>query len=110
MTFKIAINPTYMAPVNVAVPGSTSKSTFDAEFKRLSQTEIDELRKQLANEEITDAHVVRQVLAGWKGLVDDNGAVEFSETALDTILEIYPLPYCIARAFFDSLGNAKQKN
>lgn len=108
--FKIALAPTYVAPVTIEVPGSKTKQVFDAEFKRLSQPELTALTERVKTGELDDAAFVLQVMVGWKGVSDENGELAFSVSNLDTLLEIYPVARCIVEAFFASLAGAKQKN
>jgi hypothetical protein len=107
--FKVAINPSYFAPVDVQIPGAT-KQTFDCEFKRMAQDEIDALMQKVKAGDLTDADICRHVVVGWKGIQDNDGDIQFSITALDDVLNIFPLARCIAEAFLVSLAGSRSKN
>lgn len=110
--FKIAQSQTYKWPVSFQTPTDGQKyetQTFDAEFKRIPQSRLQEIAK--AGDAITSEDVVREVLVGWKGILDDSGEVPFSVSALENLLEVPLLTSAIVNAFFDSIsGAAKRKN
>jgi hypothetical protein len=101
MPFKLKLSPTYSTPVNIEIPvdgGRFEKSTFDAEFKRLSTDELNALlaRQQEANR--TDQDMIADVLVGWKGLRGE---------ALFKVVQAVP---ALTKAFFTSIANVRQKN
>lgn len=111
--FKIAQSAEYTWPVTVDVPtdgGRSEKSTFDARFKRLTQTRMDEIRKSISNAEINDADLAREVLVGWAGVVDDGGDVPYSEAARDRLLDIPMVSAAVVMALLGSLSGARRKN
>lgn len=108
--FKIALTETYTAPVTVELPGVKTKQVFDAEFKRLTQDGINKLMARAQEGEIDDAGFCREVVVGWNGVNDEQGAVEFSPVTLDALLDIYPLAACIVQAYTSSLSGARAKN
>lgn len=111
--FKIVQNPTYSWPVTVELPtdgGKTEKATFDAEFKRLTQTRVDEIKKAVERGEMTDADLAREALVGWSGVVDGDGQVPYSEKARDQLLDIPMVSTAIVMALLGSLNGAKRKN
>lgn len=112
--FKVATTPTYVWPVKVDIPvdgGKTEKHTFDAQFKRLEQAEIDRLVDGLADRTINDEAAVRAVIIGWEGVFDGEGSpIPFSEGALGHVMAVYPVRGCIVDAWYDSLKAARRKN
>jgi hypothetical protein len=111
--FKIAQSAEYTWPVTVEVPtdgGRSDKATFDARFKRLTQTRMDEIRKGISNAEINDADLAREVLVGWTGVVDDSGEVPYSEAARDRLLDIPMVSAAVVMALLGSLSGARRKN
>lgn len=108
--FKIAVTETYLAPVTVELPGSKTKHVFDAEFRRLSQPELDALLAGVREGGLDDAGFCRAVICGWKGVADEGGELEFGAANLDRLLEIYPVARCIAEGFFASIAGAARKN
>lgn len=111
--FKIVQNPTYSWPVTVEFPsdgGRVEKATFDVEFKRLSQTRLNEITEAIGKSTITDGDLAREVIVGWSGITDENGAVPYSEAARDQLLDIPLVAGAIVMAMFNSITGAKRKN
>jgi hypothetical protein len=123
MAFVLKQSTTYTWPIQIVLPtdgGRKEKFTFDGEFRRLSQTRINELRRVARamelgrisdEEELVDQDGAREVLAGWTGVVDDDGKeIPFTETALAQLLEIPNVAGQILKAWFESIEVAKRKN
>lgn len=123
MAFILKQSTTYTWPIQIVLPtdgGRKEKFTFDGEFRRLSQTRINELRRVARamelgrisdEEELVDQDGAREVLAGWSGVVDDDGKeIPFTESALAQLLEIPNVAGQILKAWFESIEVAKRKN
>jgi hypothetical protein len=112
--FKIVQNATYTWPVTVELPtdgGKTEKQTFDAEFKRLTQTRVDEIRQSVERGEMRDSELAREAMVGWSGIVDgDGGQVQFSEKSRDQLLDIPQVSGAVVTALLSSMSGAKRKN
>ena len=112
--FVISQSSSYKWPVSVEFPvdgGKTEKQTFDGEFKRLSQSRIDEVRKAVTDDLITEREFAKEVLVGWSGIVDsESGEVPFSERARDDLLNVPMVSNAIVMAFMNSLSGVKRKN
>lgn len=112
--FKIVQNATYTWPVTVELPtdgGKTEKQTFDAEFKRLTQTRVDEIRTAVERGEMRDSELAREAMVGWSGIVDgDGGQVQFSEKSRDQLLDIPQVSGAVVTALLGSMSGAKRKN
>ena len=112
--FVISQKSTYTWPVQVEFPtdgGKTERQTFDAEFKRMTQTRINEIRGQIERNEITDTELAREVLSGWAGVNDGGGdVVPFSEHARDQLLDIPLVAAAVVLAWLGSLTGVKRKN
>jgi hypothetical protein len=108
MAFKIAQKPTFVARIKVETPnqkGGFDRSEFLAEFKRVSQSEVDELRKEPQKE------VLEKVLVGWSELLDDdNQALDFNEDNLQVLLNIPQALLALRDGFWESVYKAKEKN
>src|SRR5687768_16432291 len=100
----ISQSPTYTWPVRVQVPkdgGNYDEQTFEAQFKRLSQSRIKEIREQILAESITDHHLASEVLLGWRDVKDAKGAdVPFSVTTRDELLDVPLVAAAIVTGFF----------
>jgi hypothetical protein len=114
--FVLSQSATYSWPVEVSLPtngGKHEKQTFDAIFKRITQKRLKEYLEPVDPDDktLTDESLCREVLAGFKGIVDDKGEqVPFSETALEELLNIPQVAKAIAVAYLQSVSGAKAKN
>lgn len=106
--FTLSKSNTYSWPVVVEFPvsgGKFHKETFDAEFLRLSQTEIAQI-----GETVNDKDAIKRVMVGWKGVTDNGEDLPFSEEALDRMLDIPLVSMAILAAYRDSVLGIKAKN
>lgn len=121
MSFVLNQSPSYTWPVKITLPvdGRKEVHTFDAEFKRLPQTRINELIQTLRDQErgrrdddlVQDTDACREVLVGWSGVVDDDGkAIPFSEATMNKLLDIPTVAGQIVKAWFGSMEAAKKGN
>jgi hypothetical protein len=126
MAFVLKQTTTYSWPVAFDVPadgGRFVKQSFDAEFTRPTQSRIVEIQeavykrlRAIQNDQdtdgmITDQEIAEEVLVGWSGVDDGEGAeVPFSEKAKQQVLDVPSVSAAIVEAFFDSLKGAKRKN
>lgn len=112
--FIISQSTSYTWPVTVEFPtdgGKTERQTFDAEFKRVSQTRINEIRERIEKGDITDPELARDVLVGWNGVHDSSGdSVPFSERARDMLLDVPLVASAVVLAWLGSLTGIKRKN
>jgi hypothetical protein len=122
MAFVLKQSASYTWPVPLLIPvdgGRREKHSFDAEFKRLPQSRINEIIKLARalelgrgdDEALDDKSAAKEILIGWTGITDDAGKdVPFSESALDQLLEIPTIAGQIIKAWFNSMEVAKKGN
>jgi hypothetical protein len=122
MAFVLSKSATYTWPVRISLAtdgGKQTVETFDAEFRRLPQSRINEIVRQARAAErardeyepLEDQDAAREILAGWDGVTGDDGkAIPFSEAALSQLLEIPTVAGQIVKAWFESLKEGKRKN
>lgn len=123
MSFVLKQSDTYTWPITLVLPvdgGRREKHTFDGEFKRLPQSRINEIIRLARamergrvdeTDELMDQDAAREILAGWSGVVDDDGKeIKFSDANLTQLLEIPTVAAQIVRSWFDSIEVAKRKN
>lgn len=111
--FKIKQTPTFFWPVEVLVPadgGKFDKHTFDAEFKRLDQDQLKAMRERIERREVTDDIFVREVLVGWRGIVDGEADLPFSETSLRQVLQVPNAAASVVLAFTEAHAGLIRKN
>ena len=125
MSFVLKSSSSYTWPVTFYQPenGTRKEQSFDAQFKQLPQTRINEIQvlvqkrvKSIQEGEedtsgITDQSIAKEVLVGWAGIEDGAVApVPFSNKTKKQILDIPMLASAIIESYFDSLVEAKTKN
>jgi hypothetical protein len=126
VAFVLKQSDSYTWPVSIKLPangGKREKQTFEAEFKRLPQSRINEIqmlvqqrikaaeRGEDTGEGITDQSIADEVLVGWDGIVDGDGeAVSFNKGTKAQLLDVPMMAGALIEAFFESLVEAKRKN
>jgi len=126
MAFVLKQSASYKWPVTCRLPidgGRFEKQTFEAEFKRLPQARINEIRVEVQRmakatersealeESITDQSIAHEVLIGWSGVLDDDGdEVAFSASTCEQLLNVPMVAAAVIEAYFDSVTGNKTKN
>ena len=125
MSFVLKSSSSYSWPVTIKTPdnGARKEETFDARFKRLPQSRINEIQvlvqkrvKAIQDGEedtsgVTDQSIADEVLCGWDEVNDGEGEpVPFNAKTKKEILEIPMLASAIIEAYFDSLVETKKGN
>lgn len=114
MAFVLKQSDSYSWPITFDLPvdgGRHQRETFDGQFKRLPQSRILAIGKEIEAGDLTDVELACEVLVGWAGVTDDAGKeVPFSQKALQQLLDVPMLATAIVSAYFDSLKGAKRKN
>lgn len=109
-------NITYWYPVTVEMTASDGarkqRFSFDAEFERIPQDEINEMFRKRGEDEtpLRDAEVLERVLRGWRGIQEVDG----TELAVNPenrarLLNQFPVPGSIVKAFLKSIGVEGQR-
>lgn len=114
MGFVLKQSDSYVWPVAVERPvdgGRHEKSTFDVEFKRVSQTRVNELVGGGAEGTLSDRSVCEELVLGFKGVTTENGdELPFSQKNLGHLLDVPGIERAIVMAWVESLSGAKRKN
>jgi hypothetical protein len=113
MAFVVKQSDSYFWPVQVELPadgGRFEKHTFDAEFKRIAQSRIEEIMQGVVASSINDHDVVVEVLRGWKGVTDGTDELVWSEKNRDLLMEIPLVSASIIKAWMESLAGGRKKN
>lgn len=126
MAFVLNQSQRYSWPVSIQLPadgGKREKSSFDALFKRLPQSRINEIQ-QLVQQRIkaaergdeldngvTDQSIAAEILVGWSGILDADGDdVPYSEAVKAQLLDVPMMAGALIEAYFTSLVELKRKN
>lgn len=126
MAFVLNQSQSYSWPVSIQLPadgGKREKSSFDALFKRLPQSRINEIQ-QLVQQRIkaaergeeldngvTDQTIAAEILVGWAGILDADGDdVPYSEAVKAQLLDVPMMAGALIEAYFTSLVERKRKN
>lgn len=114
MAFVLKQSDRYSWPVQVERPidgGRHERESFDAEFKRIPQSRINEIVDAAEKGDVDFASVADEIVVGWKGITDEKGEeFPYSEGNKDMILEVPLVAASIVRAWLESLAGAKKKN
>lgn len=126
VAFVLKQSDSYTWPVSIKLPangGKRERQTFDAEFKRLAQSRINEIQREVqqrvkANEKgedtgegISDQSIADEILVGWDGIVDGDGEpVPFSNAVKAQLLDVPMMAGALVSAYFESLVEQKRKN
>lgn len=111
--FKIVQTTSYKWPVEFKIPtdgGRFANHSFDAEFKRLTRDEVEALRNRFTDPDTNVADLAREIVVGWDGVSDDSGAIPFSVSALNRVLEIQGVAPAIVGSFLASCYGVERKN
>jgi hypothetical protein len=126
VAFVLNQSQSYSWPVSIQLPadgGKREKSSFDALFKRLPQSRINEIQ-QLVQQRIkaaergeeldngvTDQTIAAEILVGWSGILDADGDdVPYSEAIKAQLLDVPMMAGALIEAYFTSLVELKRKN
>lgn len=113
MAFILKQSNTYSWPVTIQVSmsgGRFDKQVFDAEFKRVGQSEAEEFMASIAKGDRSVNDVLGEIFVGWSGVSDGTDEVPFSVGARDQLLEVNRAAAAIFEAWIESLTGAKKKN
>ena len=126
MAFVLKQSDSYSWPVSIKLPadgGKRERQTFDAEFKRLPQSRINEIQELVQKQikatergeatasEISDQSIADEILVGWDGIVDGEGEpVPYSKASKAMLLDIPMMAGALISVYFESLVEQKRKN
>lgn len=114
MALRLNTSGTFFWPVEVSTPadgGKFERETFDAEFRRMKLSEVDEMIARVQTGELTGPAAVRTFMVGWRGVTSDGEDVPFSETSLALALDKPGVAAALFDAFREAMsGRARLKN
>lgn len=112
--FRISASPAYWAKVEVPIKledGKEQIMKFDAQFKRVTQEELEELIERGRKGQLPDSQLLDQVWLNWRGVGDEAGEeLTFNATNRARLTALVPTQSCVVKAFFNSIGSARLGN
>lgn len=108
--FKLTPNPTFKANVPLTVPGEESPVAVKFSFRH--KTLVAAQKWYESNEGKLRADALDELIAGWEGIEDEQGApVDYSKDALTALLANYPAATGeITTAYWRELTASRIKN
>jgi hypothetical protein len=126
MGFILEQSPTFTWPITVRERqdgGRYRTHAFEAVFKRLPQSRMDEItldyqriKSRAAKDEVIDSLPTRaiaaEILVGWSGIFepDNTTQIPYSEAAKAQLLEIETVADVLVTTYIESAEKAKAKN
>ncbi len=112
--FNLDLSGSYWWPVAFAVPDADGlhllDMSFDGQFKRFKQEELDKLNERAVTEHMSDSDLAREVLVGWRKVLSGTSERAFSAEALNQLLAVPVAGTAIMKAFYESLREGLEKN
>lgn len=123
--FILKKEATFTHPIVFTTPadgGTQKEETFDAVFKIIPQSRINEIglqAQQKKNEiengiidgtEISDLLIADEILVGWDGITDGDKPVPFTKATKKQVLDIAGLANLLVTIYFEEVSKQKVKN
>lgn len=110
--FKIDPEPTFSAEAALTVPGQAEPARLTIHWKHLSRDQLVEWIDGLAEIRLGDVDGLALVVAGWEGVVDQQGqAVPFTKDRLRSLLWSYHAAGAeLVRAYVRALTESRLGN
>ncbi len=123
--FILKKEATFTYPIVFYTPsdgGVQKEETFDAVFKIIPQSRINEIglqaqqkKKELDNgiidgTNLSDLLIADEILVGWDGITDGNEPVPFTKATKKQVLDIAGLANILVTKYFEEVSKQKVKN
>ena len=123
--FILKKEATFTQPIKFYTPsdgGIQKEETFDAIFKIIPQSRINEIKEQADKkqkeldqgitdgENISDVLIADEILVGWDGITDGEKEIPYSKATKKLILEYPLLANTLVEIYFAELTKQKAKN
>ncbi len=123
--FILKKEATFTQPIKFYTPsdgGIQKEETFDAVFRIIPQSRINEIREQAEKkqkeldegitdgENISDVLIADEILVGWDGITDGEKEIPYSKATKKLILEFPMLANTLVEIYFAELTKQKTKN
>ena len=113
MALTLSTDKTYFWKVELQVPTDDGYEDIDFEvrFKSIPQSKLMKLIAKQQKDGSNDAEIVKEIMVGWRGVVDSEGKeIPYTTKARDQLLDVVGVASAIGEVFFDSRVRAKRKN
>ncbi len=123
--FILKKEATFTHPIKFYTPadgGTQKEETFDAVFKILPQSRINEIGAQAQKKEkelkegiidgidISDLQIADEILVGWEGITNGNEPVVFTKSTKKQVLDIAGLANVLVTEYLKIVAQQKVKN
>ena len=123
--FILKKEATFTHPIVFYTPGdggSQNKETFDAVFKIIPQSRINEIGAKaqkkakeleegiLDGTDISDLMIADEILVGWEGITDGDKEVPFTPATKKQVLDIAGLANLLVTEYLEVVAQQKTKN
>ena len=123
--FILKKEATFTHPIKFYTPadgGTQKEETFDAVFKIIPQSRINEIailakaKEKELNEgildgtKISDLLIADEILVGWEGITDGTEPVPFTKSTKKQVLDIGGLANLLVTKYFEEVSKQKVKN
>ena len=123
--FILEKEATFTHPIKFYTPadgGTQKEETFDAVFKIIPQSRINEIailakaKEKELNEgildgtKISDLLIADEILVGWEGITDGTEPVPFTKSTKKQVLDIAGLANLLVTKYFEEVSKQKVKN
>jgi len=123
--FILKKEATFTQPIVFTTPadgGTQKEETFDAVFKIIPQSRINEIALQAQKKQkelndgifdgtqISDFMIADEILVGWDGITDGNEPVPFTKATKKQVLDIAGLANLLVTKYFEEVAKQKVKN
>ena len=123
--FILKKEATFTHPIVFYTPGdggTQKEETFDAVFKIIPQSRINEIGLQAQQKkkelddgiidgtDISDLLIADEILVGWEGITDGNEPVVFTKSTKKQVLDIAGLANLLVTKYFEEVSKQKVKN
>ena len=123
--FILKKEATFTHPIVFYTPGdggTQKEETFDAVFKIIPQSRINEIGLQAQQKkkelddgiidgtDISDLLIADEILVGWDGITDGNDPVPFTKATKKQVLDIAGLANILVTKYFEEVSKQKVKN
>jgi len=123
--FILKKEATFTQPIKFFTPsdgGIQKEESFDAVFKIIPQSRINEIREQADKkqkeldqgitdgEKISDTLIADEILVGWEGITDGEKEIPYSKSTKKIILEYPMLANTLVEVYFNQIAKQKTKN